>query len=122
MPRVQNSLELKGRPKADVTWLSPFTAMLQKLYQQLARTINGNLTFGDGTNPDNISVFYATVTPAVANVDFVLTHNLNRVPAGYLAVEKSAACDVYTGSVAPTATQITLRSSVNGVTLRIMVF
>lgn len=117
MPKIIPTLELKPP-----IVLGTFAAMLQRLYQQLARLVNGGLTFGDGTSPDNLSVFYSTQTPAVAGVDFTLTHNLGRVPAGYLAIEKSAPCDLYTGSVSPTATQITLRTSVNGVTLRIMVF
>jgi hypothetical protein len=127
MPKVIPTLELKptmlsSQPVLGQAGFKTFIDMLQRLYQQLAKVINGGLTFGDGTHPDNISVFYSTQTPATAGVDFTLIHNLGRIPAGYLAIEKSASCDLYTGSVAATATQITLRSSVNGVTLRIMVF
>jgi hypothetical protein len=115
MSKIVASLELKN--VKDTTW-----SMLQRIYQQTAKTINGGLSFGDGTHTDNISGFWTTQTPALANTDFTVTHNLHRLPAGYLAMEKSAACDVFTGSVAPTTTQITLRASVGGVTLRIFIF
>lgn len=45
----------------------------------------------------------------VANTDLVITHNLNRIPIGYCVTKKTATCDVYDGSVAPTLSTITLK-------------
>lgn len=86
--------------------------MLRGVYQSLTNVINGNLGFGDGTNADNISGVWKTVVFAAPNADTVVTHNLGRVPVGYIPMSKVAACDVYTGSVAPTKTQLTLRGTV----------
>jgi hypothetical protein len=102
--------------------LDDFTRMLFSLWQGLALLINGNITFGDGTIIDNINGTWFNITAPVApNTDFTLNHNLNRIPAGYLVMEKDRACDVYTGSVAPTTTQITLRATVASAVLRIFV-
>jgi len=88
---------------------SLFFQMLQKIYRNLANVINGNLGFGDGTNADNISGVWQTVTFAVANADQTITHNLGRIPVGYIVMTKNQVGDVYTGSIVATKTQITLR-------------
>lgn len=95
---------------------------LDNTYSLLARVLNGNLGFGDGTNRDNLDGVWASpVTPGAPNTDFTITHNLGRVPVGYFVMSKSGACDVYTGSVAATSTQLTLRGTVAGVTLKLFI-
>jgi hypothetical protein len=121
---------MKATPNLNFTTISPtqsaldnFVQMIKNVYQNLVTVINGNIGFGDGTNSDNISGNWATViTPNVANTDFVITHNLGRVPVGYLVMIKSAAVDVYTGSAAATKTQITLRATVTSVTIKLFIF
>jgi len=44
-----------------------------------------------------------------ANTDLTIQHNLNAVPYGYIVIAKSKTCDVYWGSIQPTAMAITLR-------------
>jgi hypothetical protein len=100
----------------------PWEQMMDKIYRQLAKTFNGSIGFGDGTNADNISGAWANVvTPGTTNTDFTIAHNLGRLPVGYLVMEKSAPCDVYTGSVVATKNNITLRASVANVTLRLFI-
>jgi hypothetical protein len=94
------------------THLTKFGRMLQNLWQNLAFVVNGQIGFGDGTHPDNINGVWASVADTGnANTDFTVVHNLQRVPVGYLVMTASIATDVYTGSVAATKTNLTLRSS-----------
>lgn len=120
---------MKATPNLDFTKVRPtepslksFVAMLRKIYLNLTTVINGNLGFGDGSVIDNISGSWINVNaPAAPNTDFTVTHNLNRLPVGYLVMEKDRACDVYTGSVAATKTQLTLRASTASAVLRLFV-
>lgn len=96
--------------------------MLQKLWQLMTSVLNGQVSFGNGTNPDNIAGVWISVTsPVVANTDFTVTHNLNRIPVGYLTMEVDRVNVVYTGSVAATKTQITLRASVASAVLKLFI-
>src|SRR5208282_6099789 len=129
MPQVQYNLELTPVP-VDPTklvgshgWLQSFVSMLQKILQRWAVIINGNLSFGDGVESDNISGAWVSVsTPGTPNTDFTVTHNLGRIPVGYLPMSKAAATDVYTGSVPATATQLTLRATATGVAIKLFIF
>jgi len=102
--------------------LGTFVTMLRSVYQNLVNVINGNLGFGDGTNADNINgVWINVVAPVAPNTDFTVTHNLGRLPVGYWPMQKDRACDVYTGSVAATTTQLTLRATAASAVLRLFV-
>lgn len=118
---------MKATPSLDFTTKKPehigrFTNMLQKIYRNLATVVNGKIGFGDGTNADNIDGVWATVTFALANTDTAITHNLGRVPVGYHVVSKSVSADIFNGVAAWTTTQLTLQSSVAGVTVRLFIF
>lgn len=95
--------------------------MWRRLYEQLAKAFNGQVSFGNGVKKDNIDGVWVSFTQAIANVDFVLTHNLGRIPVGYIPMTKSVASDVYNGTVAPTKTQITLKVSVAPVTINLFI-
>jgi hypothetical protein len=102
--------------------LKTFVTMLRSVYQHLTDVVNGKLGFGDGTNHDNIDGSWINVVAPVApNTDFVVNHNLTRLPVGYLVMSKDRACDVYTGSVGATKTQLTLRATVASAVLRLFV-
>ena len=117
MPRMPNSLEVVKTDSVPV-----FQKMAQKLWQRTAVVVNGNLSLGDGANPDNIAGAWANVTtPAVPNTDFFITHNLGAVPVGYQVHQKSTACDVYNGSQPWNSTRICLRASVGNVALRLFI-
>ena len=46
-----------------------------------------------------------------SNTNLTVVHNLNKVPYGFQVVAKSKTCDVFWGSVLPTAKQATLQCS-----------
>jgi hypothetical protein len=102
--------------------LVSFAKAVLRAWQLLTSIVNGQLTFGDGTNLDNIGGFWANVADTgLANTDFVITHNLGRVPAGFITFAASIATDLYTGSAVATKTTITLRSSVAHAAVRLFV-
>ena len=113
MPGIPQLVQWSPKWNLKQAW----TALLH-IWQQTAKIVNNHISFGSpATNPDNIDgkwvPFNTGVTP---NTDFTVTHNLGRLPVGYLVMNKNAACDIYTGSVAATITQLTLRGTVAGVT------
>ncbi len=121
MPKAEPTLDfIQVWP--DQRSLQRFAQMVRSKYERLASLVSGRLRFGDGVSPDNLDGVWASpVTPGVANTDFTVTHNLQRIPVGYIVMSKSAACDVYTGSVVATVTQLTLRATVVGVTLKLFI-
>jgi hypothetical protein len=102
--------------------LVTFAKAVLRAWQLLTGIVNGQLTFGDGVNLDNISGFWANVADTgAANTDFVVTHNLGRIPAGYLTFSASIATDIYTGSTAATKTTVILRSSAAHAAVRLFI-
>lgn|SRR5574337_1250647 len=92
----------------------------QKAWQVLSVIINGRLSFGDGTTPCNLDGVWVT---AITNtVEFTVTHNLGRVPVGFLAVKKSAAVDLYAGVTTWTKNDIHLVGTAVGVSVLLFVF
>jgi hypothetical protein len=95
------------------------------------KTLRGNISFGTAIefdsagapseyaqdNCDGILIRVGAVSNPFAlsnfwsgsNSNTVIKHNLGRVPIGYIITAKNKTCDVYTGTVAPTSSQITLR-------------
>jgi len=120
---------MKAAPNLDFTHVKfektsfhHFVQMIKNVYQNLVGVINGQIGFGDGTNLDNINGSWINVVAPVApNTDFTVNHNLQRLPVGYWVMQKDRAVDVYTGSVAATSTQITLRATVASAVLRLFI-
>src|SRR6266404_674654 len=120
---------MKAAPNLNFTVVKPeqnslngFVQMLKTVYQNFIQILNGNIGFGDGTNLDNINGSWINVVaPVGANTDFTVNHNLGRLPVGYLVMQKDRACDVYTGSVGATSTQLTLRATVASAILRLFI-
>lgn len=122
MAKVAPNLDFTTIPN-EFRSLQPFVQMLAKDYRNLAIILNYHVGFGDGTNPDNIDGVWANVTaPATPNTNFTVTHNLGRVPIGYLVVSKDRACDVFTGTIVATKSQITLQAGVASAVLRLFIF
>jgi len=120
---------MKAAPNLNFTLVRPeqksldkFVQMIKQVYQNLIGVINGQIGFGDGANLDNINGSWINVVAPVApNTDFTVNHNLQRLPVGYWIMQKDRACDIYTGSVAATSTQITLRATVASAVLRLFI-
>jgi len=95
-----------------------FRATLDRVYYQLARVLNGRVSFGNGVDRDNIDGVWITVTtPAVGDTDFTVTHNLGRLPVGYWLMQSDLPSLIYDGSVAATITQLTLRNATDSATI-----
>src|ERR1700732_2804493 len=107
----QDPIEPGGK-KIGPSMLARFAQAVLKAWQLMSIVVNGQISFGNGTSSDNISGNWASVPDTgLANTDFTVTHNLGRIPVGYLTMIASIATDIYTGSVLATKTTITLRSS-----------
>lgn len=97
------------------------------------KTLRGNTSFGsaltyasDGSiatySQDNTDGILIRVAPNAnplglgnfwsgSNSDTTITHNLGRVPIGYIVVSKNKTCDVYTGTIVATLHTITLKNT-----------
>jgi hypothetical protein len=102
----------------------------KKVLEDLYQLIRGNITFGTGpinnvnSNDESKNIagaWAAATTPGVVNTEFVVTHNIGRVPTGFFVVHKSGACDVYDSGTAWTATQIFLKATVININLTIFI-
>ncbi len=101
--------------------LSKFVQQLQTTYQDLSRAFNGGVSYGDGSNSENIDGSWASViTPTPAGTNFTVTHGLNRIPVGVHVTQKNAFCDVLT--VSSTTTTITLQASAAGAAIKLFIF
>lgn len=120
---------MKATPNLNFTVIEPskeslnvFVQMLKNVYQNLVGVINGQVGFGDGTNLDNINGSWVNaVTPVAPNTDFTINHNMQRIPSGYWVMQKDRAVDIYTGSIAATSTQLTLRATVASAAIRLFI-
>lgn len=105
MPRIVSTLEFAKASK-DRAW-----QMMTRIYEQLARVVNGGVNVGNGwnaampaantanpDNPDNMRGALVLVTFAAANTDTLIHHNLGWIPRCYIPLWKSAPCDVYDGA------------------------
>src|SRR5262249_14994748 len=97
------------------------------------KALRGNISYGgQGSNPsnptlglvtDNIDGNWGTVSDSgVADTEFVVTHNLNRVPIGFHVVRQSAAGSFYDSGTAWTSTQIFLKCSAANVAATFFIF
>lgn len=104
----------------------PLQDQITVLQSQLAKVfqcLQGRVSFGtgvDGVQSGNIEGEWQLFTVAAgANVEFNIAHTIGSVPLGYLVVSQNKAGNLYqqaaTGT-AWTATQISLKSTVDAVT------
>ena len=116
MARLSSDLRMRGSS------LSDLIGSLSQHFKEMARVINGNISFGDGTDPGNIDgVWVSATTDATPSTDFIVTHNLGRVPVGFFVVDKTANLDVWRNGAA-TTTALTLRSDVGSETILLFIF
>jgi hypothetical protein len=97
--------------------------LIQAVWQQIARVVNGSLTFGNpSAGPDNIKgAWYDSTTPAGANTAFTVTHNLGYVPQGWIVLYQDKAASIYDGGVTWTETTISLKCNTSSVHVRLFV-
>lgn len=95
-------------------------------WDEIQKVINGNLEFGSSQVPfnGNLNGSWAgtpVTTPGGADTEFALTHNLNRVPEGWILVSIDKAGIVYKSTTAWTTTQIFLKCNVASATIKVYV-
>lgn len=103
--------------------ISDINKTLFSIWEQIARVLNGHIWFGsvaDGIqNMDGVTLQH---TSGAADTAFSLTHNLGRIPVGYLVVYVNKAAIIYDGGVTWTRTTISLKSNAATTILRVFVF
>jgi hypothetical protein len=111
--------------------------------KNIAKTLNGNLTYGTPTGvKDSTGVYSEFDTDNVNNAIFrigangthngqyqwssggvvTIAHGLQRQPIGYKLLDKDIACDVYRTGGAPTKTTIQLTCSVSNANVTVEIF
>lgn len=110
MPKILYTLDYTPQEPPE---LKKWSIMVRKLYEQLARVVNGLISFGNGITRDNIDGEWASVANTrAANTDFTVTHNLLRPPIGFIVMTSTKGGVVYKGSLPWTNTTITLKDTV----------
>lgn len=89
---------------------------IKLFFESTTQQVNGNLEFGK-----NIKTVLINVTFSAANQNVTVSHNLGKIPTGYLVAGLTSALIVYDGSLPSNQTNITLRASAPG-TARIMFY
>jgi hypothetical protein len=75
----------------------------------LSMLLNGLLTFGDGTDSDNIQGKWQSVsTPSTPGLEFAVQHDLGVVPVGFLILVPPVAGVINNGASSWTTTNIYL--------------
>lgn len=96
---------------------------ISDLFETIQRVLNGNITFGDAVDYDNIKgkwvEFTSHVTP---DTEFTVTHDLGQIPTGFLDVGyKDKAGVLYRGSTTWTTSSIYLKCNVASTACRIFI-
>jgi hypothetical protein len=123
MARVAPNIDYTVEVLPDKASLLKYARQIQRVYQNLSFILNGQVGFGqDGVTRDNIDGNWINVTtPAVANTDFTVDHNLFRLPVGYILMRTDRAVDIYDGSLADTNMQITLKANAASAVIRLFI-
>jgi len=119
---IQLDLSRTGKNQDYKSIFDRFQGSVKKYVEAITSVLNGQVSFGNGTDVDNLQGRWVnTISPAVANTDFTVDHNLGRVPVGFIVISVDKAAVIYTGTIAWTTTQMTLKASAATVALRIFV-
>jgi hypothetical protein len=101
----------------------------ERVHDRTHEILDGNIDFGSITgltggteSPGNINNKHAQVVSGAANVDFAVPHNLNRVPTGFMVVNKDQQADVWRGLTPWNTNSIFLRSNAATVTMTVMIY
>lgn len=128
-------MKLPRSPRIQPTGQQKVDDALRIIWEEIARVLNGNLSFGGFPNlpggggggvgpngtPENMLGSWWQGTTAVADTDFTVQHDLGRVPTGWLLFYINKAGIVYEGVTPWTDTQIFLRCNTATTELRLFV-
>ena len=113
----------KARNVSDLLeWSWRFVSDVGNHLRRLARIINGQITFGDGTDLDNIKGKWITFTAsAVAGAENTIAHDLGVVPPGFLIAKPPTTGTVNLGATTWTTSNLYLTCSAASQTVVIFV-
>lgn len=105
----------------------------EKVLRDTYKALRGNISYGkQGFNKQNSTLglvtdnidgnFDAVADTGIADTEFVVTHNLNRVPIGFHVIRQSKAGSFYDSGTAWTTTQIFLKCGTANVAAIFFVF
>lgn len=95
--------------------------VINEFIKDVATSLDSQLDFGDGTNPENLYVSWVTVEFGAAGTEASASHTLNRTPVGVIPVWKDRAGDVYISSAA-TSADIYLKSDTDTLSAKLIIF
>ena len=98
----ESSIDRLTEPKEQVRFISIF-------FDQLVRILNNGLTFADNFDLKTVNVSFSS---AVTNQ--AISHNLGRVPIGYIVIRRSANLSVWDGTSPFTSSYFYLASDAAG--------
>jgi len=101
----------------------------ERVQDRVHEILDGNIDLGSingftgGTeSPGNINAKHVQVVSGLANVDFAVVHNLNRIPTGFAVVNKDQQADVWRGLTPWNTNSIFLRSNAATVTMTLLIY
>ena len=106
----------------------------EEVLSDVYKAMRGNISYGRQSEPQNASnstgiatdnidgTFAKIASTGTHDVQFSMTHNLNRIPIGFHVINKSKAGDFYSGATTWTATKIFLKCSVDNVSATFFIF
>ena len=95
----------------DMTQAKPeeLPSVIDRFAQNVADTLNGGIDFHTNFNGSLVNAIFTST-----NTDTAVSHNLGRIPTGYIPTSKTAAMHIYTGVAPWTKTVMYLRADVVG--------
>jgi hypothetical protein len=113
------SRQARVQPTGDVV----VDRAIRSTWEEIARVINGLISFGtaDGKPGNMAGAWFSGTTSAGADTEFAVTHNLGRVPQGWLTISVDKAGVVYKGTTVWTNKLMYLKCNVASVTIKIFV-
>jgi hypothetical protein len=106
-----------GKAPAETEFEKNLEKSFQRLLDQLTQILNKGLVFSD-----NFSIDILIFTSQQADSEFPVTHNLRRVPTGYIVIGMDKAGLLYNGATAWTSTNIYLKASLGATTFKALIF
>ncbi len=101
----------------------------QRVHDRTHEILDGNIDLGSisglvgGTeSPGNINAKHVQVVSGLANTDFAVVHNLNRIPTGFAVVNKDQQADIWRGLTVWNTNSIFLRSNAATVTMTLLIY
>ena len=115
---------IPNQPKIIKGNVPPSTRVaLNDMWQKLSQTLNGQISLGGPNgNLGNTDSTHVVITIPNANTNFTFTHGLGRIPVGFIVSSKSAAGDVWKGTIAWTTSQMTVQTNTAGLEAQLLVY